>query len=234
MLNEILHIRSLGAARNTSGSYSRSSTSTSSTTNNSRSTTTDTNQTSTSNNTTSNNTTSNNTTASSNVSKYSSLLQTLSDGNSYLTLSDGSKIWSIQSSAMSSRSATDSVEHNLNVFLTKYYTHDLLTGRSTDTSDNAKIAAYQTAVQKNKVVTLPMLLSSADYANKIIYVPQGYFYAGKSNENVPKIDNNNNPFNQPAGATLTSDDDTLLYIVIAVAGVVVLSRLFGNNKNETK
>lgn len=232
MLNEILHIRSLGAARNTSGSYSRGSTSTSSTTNSSRGTTTATNQTS-----TSNNTTSNNTTASSNVSKYSSLLQTLSDGNSYLTLSDGSKIWSIQSSAMSSRSATDSVEHNLNVFLTKYYTHDLLTGRSTDTSDNAKIAAYQTAVQKNKVVTLPMLLSSADYANKIIYVPQGYFYAGKSNENVPKIDNNfatdfNNQFNQPA--TLTSDDDTLLYIVIAVAGVVVLSRLFGNNKNETK
>ena len=115
MLNEILHIRSLGAARNTSGSYSRSSTSTSSTTNSSRGTTTDTNQTS-----TSNNTTSNNTTASSNVSKYSSLLQTLSDGKSYLTLSDGSKIWSIQSSAMSSRSATDSVEHNLNVFLTKY------------------------------------------------------------------------------------------------------------------
>lgn len=229
MLNEILHIRSLGAPRNTSGSYSRSSTSTSSTTNSSRGTTTDTTQTS-----TSNNTTSNNTAASSNVSKYSSLLQTLSDGNSYLTLSDGSKIWTIQSSAMSSRSATNSVEHNLNVFLTKYYTHDLLTGRSTDTSDNAKIAAYQTAVQKNKVVTLPMLLSSADYANKIIYVPQGYFYAGKSNENVPKIDNNNNPFNQPAGATLTSDDDTLLYIVIAVAGVVVLSRLFGNNKNETK
>lgn len=168
---------------------------------------------------------------------WSDFIYTTSDGSRYVNISDGSNVRVVPISGSSrSGSQQDAVEHSLDIYLRKAYRHDIFKGGDYASGDIADYAAYQTAVQQGKAITLANVMKSADSQSKMFYVPQGYYYVGANGDLAPKL---NTAFVANTGNALTTtaatagDDDTMLYLFLAALGVIAVGVVM-KRKNKKK
>ena len=128
------------------------------------------------------------------------------------------------------------VQNPINKMKVKIYRHDIFKGGDYASGDVADYAAYQTAVQQGKAITLANVMKSADSQSKMFYVPQGYYYVGANGDLAPKL---NSAFVADTGNALTTpaatagDDDTMLYLFLAALGVIAVGVVM-KRKNKKK
>ena len=98
---------------------------------------------------------------------------------------------------------------------------------------------FSIATSGNTLITLQQVLNSADSVRKVFYVPVGYYYVGENGATAPQISQDganaaltqNNTYNTST-AQSKIDDDTIMYVALAVLGFFAAFMLTRNNDKK--
>lgn len=104
--------------------------------------------------------------------------------------------------------------------------------KKTDLEELQKVS-YSTALANNVLIVANDILKNADSANRVFYIPKGYYYVGSNAENAPKINTAAADNALTTTAATAGDDDTMLYLFLAALGVIAVGVVM-KRKNKKK
>ena len=104
--------------------------------------------------------------------------------------------------------------------------------KKTDLEELQKVS-YSTALANNVLIVANDILKNADSANRVFYIPKGYYYVGSNAENAPKTDTASANNTLTTTAATAGDDDTMLYLFLAALGVIAVGVVM-KRKNKKK